>query len=61
MNQNAVLFSCFNIHGGGGGEHHNQFILSFLKHSVFCMAVVMHKAFPSLHFCVQLQVKLSYV
>jgi hypothetical protein len=25
------------------------------------MAVVMHKAFPSLHFCVQLQVKLSYV
>jgi hypothetical protein len=25
------------------------------------MVVVMHKDFPSLHFCVQLQVKLSYV
>jgi hypothetical protein len=60
VNQNAVLFSCCNIHGGGG-EHHNQCILSFLKLSVFCMSVVMHKGFPSSHFCVQLQVKLSYV
>ncbi len=48
------------IHGGGG-EQHNQCILSFLKLPVFCMVVVMHKDFPSLHFCVQLQVKLSYV
>ncbi len=44
MNRNAVLFSCCNIHGGGG-EQHNQCILSFLKLPVFCMVVVMHKGF----------------